>query len=208
MSTETKQPAAGEYWEWAENCERVRIIANDDGDLIYRTRTCGIRVWLKSSKESFVDLFHHLPDCDSFDWNEMVYPRYAVPTKEDDKNWEGYSYVVQESEEVAFSMRHSGSKVNCLWDDAFITQTKVWKLVSREEAEARHARLHREWVISQLVVIDREKWPEHVPRVGVDWKQNHQLKTLAPFERSPEGKECCLKQYNEYIDFLCLPSFP
>lgn len=202
MNTETKQPAAGEYWEWDRVAERVRIIANDDGDIVYRNRRQEIRTWLRECSDSFVDLFRHLPDCDSFDWKETVYPRYAVPTKDSDCLFSHCSYFIDESVDSMWNgIRVNGDPQICMFSSMHLA-AGAWKLVSREEAEARHERLHREWVIPQLVIINRGKWPDHVPRPGIDWITANDVRGCIPIKsgNQPKNSElgCCFKIY-------CLP---
>lgn len=209
MNTETKQPAAGEYWQWDRVAERVRIIANDDGDIVYRNRRQEIRTWLRECSDGFVDLFRHLPDCDSFDWKETVYPMYVIEGR--CTKWANSSYIRIDSPNSATLFRTDGEQAVREWDcyDNSNVSTGIWKIVSREEAEARHERLHREWVISQLVVIDREKWPDHVPRAGIDWRRDY-VDCTPPQPIKPvvltEGLKSLpeIRYYNNSLHY-CLP---
>lgn len=201
MNTETKQPAAGEYWEWAENEQRVLILLVDEGDIICRAEDGGIRYWIKENSGGFLKNFRHLPDCDSFDWKETVYPRYAVPM-DGDGLFDNISYFIKESAGKPWKSMLISEESGSFFPSMHLI-AGVWKIVSREEAEARHARLHREWVISQLVVIDREKWPDHVPRAGVDWITSNDVTGCISVRKEHQQPKisdlrCCFKIY-------CLP---
>lgn len=213
LNTETKQPAAGEYWEInsVDQPYRVRIIAVDQGDVVVRRKSEGIDYWLQSDDMVFTEHARHLPNCDSFDWKETVYPRYAVPSTDNDTAFKDISFITLEKEgDSWFITLKSGDKAHYRYNSDFLKSDR-WKLVSREEAEARHARLHREWVISQLVVIDRDKWPDHVPRPGVDWRRdnitNKPDEPIKPI-KAPEGTVNfvfpAIKHYDNSIHY-CLP---
>lgn len=201
MNTETKQPAAGEYWEFIEDGRRVKIVCIDDGDVIYRTEDLGVGFIRGDISPTFIELARHLPDCDSFGWKETVYPRYAVPST-DLQHHSQISFISQENQQSNWNILYDSGVASFYRTNLFQPNPNRWKIVSREEAEARHARLHREWVISQLVIIDREKWPDHVPRAGIDWITANDVRGCIPIKPGNQPKNsdlgCCFKIY-------CLP---
>lgn len=213
MNTETKQPAAGEYWQAEKESNgvkciinRVRVIAVDNDQVIYRDELGDID-YLKLS--AFVSCFRHLPDCDSFGWKETVYPYYVIEGK--CGKWLNTSYIRVDSSDSCTLFNIDGERTLIRpWDSSDNNNVSygTWKLVSREEAEARHARLHREWVISQLVIIDPKKFPMHVPRPGIDWRRDHvgrePNRPIVSVDKTAAYMPTEIKYYEDSL-FYCLP---
>ena len=69
--TEQKQPQAGEYWQ--KEYTRVCVIGTKKNRLTVGETECGTLIPFLPIHD-----WQHLPDCDSFDWQPEVWPKWYV----------------------------------------------------------------------------------------------------------------------------------
>ena len=184
-----KQPQAGEYWQKEDT--RVFIVGTRKNGLTLGETECGTLI-------PFLPIhgWQHLSDCDSFEWQPKVWPKYYLPSS----IATNAVFHRRDSEAKTVGVDQYGNEWNWQYD---------WD----EQESARLVEITESEALARVKLVESpDDWveitdPNHEPRDGVDWfnggpsgqwiihEPRHVRSTLKEYQQSwPMGRFRCRRR--------------
>jgi hypothetical protein len=120
-----KKPQAGEFWEWSG--VRLRIVGTRMNGSIVAEHECG---HLEFGCRVF-DM-KHLPECDSFEWQQETFPQYYAPSF---RSIDRAAFIRRDSPSHVVTVRKDGSEVT--WSTDWAEESDGRKEITKSDAISR-----------------------------------------------------------------------